>query len=214
MKHIQKLERYFARRGIVSVFQYIVLTMSTVYLLSFTPASNIINSITLVKGALLRFELWRIFTFILVPPAMSPLSAILYFYFIYYIGINLEKRWGITKFLLFYLTGMVSIVLATLLAGVGTNIYLNLSLLFAFSLTYPEQVFHLFFVFPIKVKWIGIFNLLYQIVLLISSNNPHRINIAFSFINVLLFLGGDIINTFRTAVYRWNRKKQFRKNFK
>lgn len=214
MKHIQKLERYFARQGIVSVFQYIVLTMATVYLLSFTPASNIISSITLVKNALLRFELWRIFTFIFVPPAMSPLSAILYFYFIYYIGISLEKRWGITKFLLFYLTGMVSIVLATLLAGIGTNIYLNLSLLFAFSLTYPEQVFHLFFVFPIKVKWIGIFNLLYQIILLISGNNPHRINIAFSFINVLLFLGGDIINTLRTAAYRWNRKKQFRKNFK
>jgi len=87
---------------------------------------------------------------------------ILSLYFYYWIGNLLEREWGTPKFTLYYLSGMVLSVLTGLIVYFtgGTGIiygafYINLSMFFAFAVLYPDLQILLFFVIPVKVKWLA-----------------------------------------------------------
>ena len=88
---------------------------------------------------------------------------VLFLYLYYMIGSTLEREWGTAKFSLYYLSGAVLTILTGVLMGLITGNavmmgadYVNLSLFFAFAALYPETRFVLFFIIPIKVKWLAI----------------------------------------------------------
>ena len=82
------------------------------------------------------------------------------------IGQQLEYQWGAFRFNLYFLVGVIGHIAAAFLAyfvlgltGIYfpmTTNYLNLSLFFAFAALYPNTEFLIFFVLPIKVKWLAI----------------------------------------------------------
>ena len=51
---------------------------------------------------------------------------------------------------------MIGAIIAGLITGYGTNTYLNLSLFLAFATVAPDTTFLLFFILPVKAKWMGI----------------------------------------------------------
>jgi membrane associated rhomboid family serine protease len=70
----------------------------------------------------------------------------------------IEESWGSPRFLVFWLVSVLgaaatAIVLGQPLAG---DIFLKTSLLFTFATLFPETEFLVFFVLPVKVKWIAI----------------------------------------------------------
>lgn len=70
----------------------------------------------------------------------------------------LEERWGSPRFLAFWLISVLgaagtAVVLGVPLAG---DIFLTASLLFTFATLSPDTEFLLFFVLPVKVKWLAI----------------------------------------------------------
>ena len=85
-------------------------------------------------------------------------------YFYYWIGSTLEQRWGTAKFNLYYISGVVLTVIGTILASVisGFNYtvagstYVNLSMFLAFACLFPDTQVLLFFIIPIKMKWLAI----------------------------------------------------------
>ena len=82
------------------------------------------------------------------------------------IGTQLERQWGAFRFNLYFLVGVIRHILAAVVAyfvlgltGIFfpmTTNYLNLSLFFAFAALYPNTQFLLFFVIPVKIKWLAI----------------------------------------------------------
>ncbi len=78
------------------------------------------------------------------------------------LGDGLEQAWGSFKLNLYYLIGMVGTTVAVFLLGSSdaTGIYLNLSLFFAFATLFPNYPILLFFIFPVRVKWIALVSLL------------------------------------------------------
>ena len=78
------------------------------------------------------------------------------------IGSSLERSWGAFRFNLYFFAGVLFHVLAAILVYVITGItlpmgttYLNLSLYFAFAMVYPNVEFLLFFIIPVKVKYLA-----------------------------------------------------------
>ena len=63
--------------------------------------------------------------------SLSPLWILFNLYFYCLLGRGLEQQWGVFRFNLYYLCGMVGAILTCLITGYGTNYYLNL--LFAVS---------------------------------------------------------------------------------
>ena len=213
MKLLNQLERKLYRLPLKPFFRYMVLAMAGIYVLElFFPTFNLISRMSLFTAPLLRGEIWRVLTFLIVPPFGGILQAALSLYFFFFIGTALETRWGVRRFFLFYVIGAVFAIIAAFFTGYGTNLYLNLSLFFAFAVIYPDYQILLFFVLPIKVKWLALLNLIFYFASLINAPDYTRAAIIASLLHILLFFGGDLTNMARSTINQWNRRQAFKKN--
>ncbi|HHT08067.1 MAG TPA: rhomboid family intramembrane serine protease [Clostridiales bacterium] len=211
MKLLNQLERKLYKFRIQPFFSYIVFAMAGIYLIDlFFPQFFLISRMMLFTPAVYAGEIWRLITFIIIPPGGSILQTALTLYFYYFVGTALENRWGPRRFLLFYAIGVISAIIAALITGIGTNLYLNLSLFFAFAILYPDFQLLLFLVLPIKVKWLALLNGLYYLYGFVNGNWAIRVAILFSLANLLLFFGGDIYNHLRMAISQWKRRQAFK----
>lgn len=211
MKLLNQLERRLYKFRIQPFFSYIVFAMAGIYLIDlFFPQFFLISRLMLITPAVYAGEIWRLITFIIIPPGGSILQTALTLYFYYFVGTALENRWGPRRFLLYYVIGVFSAVIAALITGFGTNLYLNLSLFFAFAILYPDFQLLLFLVLPIKVKWLALLNGLYYLYGFVNGNWAIRVAILFSLANLLLFFGGDLYNHLRMAISQWKRRQAFK----
>ena len=164
------VDRFCARHprfGIPNLMLYIVIGNVAVYLLSVLTRSNDIGALNFLAfslGGLLRGEVWRIITFVFVPEYTSPFWLIVSLYFYYWIGSTLEREWGTARFNLYYLSGtlltVLGAVLSSLITGqygllVAGTTYVNLSMFLAFAVLFPNVQVLLFFIIPVKMKWLA-----------------------------------------------------------
>ena len=211
MNLMDKAERKLYRLQIRPFFRYIIFAMAGVYLLQmFFPTFNLIGLLSLYMPAVFRGQLWRVLTFLIVPPISSPLFVLLTMYFYYFIGTALENRWGARRVLLYYTIGASGAILAALLTQYGTNTYLYLSMFFAFAILNPENQVLLFFVVPVKMKWLAIINAVFFVYAFIIGSWAERIALLFSILNIILFFGGDIINLVSNSIAQWKRRQSFK----
>ena len=68
-----------------------------------------------------------------------------------------------------------------------TTEFLNFSLFFAFAATFPDLEFLLFFVIPIKAKWLALFNGIYFLYGFVKGGTSIRVTIVLSLLNFILF---------------------------
>jgi len=180
MNWITKLERKFGRHTIQNLPAYIAAAYVIGLVMYYTSPSFYENWLCLDAGMILRGQIWRIVTFVIQPPTTNLFFFLFAVYLYYMIGDALVKTWGAFRFNLYYTAGMLFHVAGALAAyGItyalyGTGIsfhlgadYLNLSLFFAFAALFPDVQLLLFFIIPIKIKWLAYFDgafFLYKIV--------------------------------------------------
>ena len=184
MKKIyESVERFCARHtrfGIPNLMRYIVIGNVVVYILSLLSRNadaTALDFLAFNLNGLLHGEVWRLVSFVFVPGYASPFALIISLYFYYWIGSTLERQWGTAKFNLYYFSGVLLTVIGTVLASLisGTNFtivgteYVNLSMFLAFALLFPDTQVLLFFIIPIKMKWLAIIDGVLFAVEIISS---------------------------------------------
>jgi hypothetical protein len=105
----------------------------------------------------LQGEWWRVITFFTIPLGKGIWMAI-YFLFLYFMLSRLEAYWGEFKLTMYFLIAWLGTVLASLLLGfpVMHFAYIQITFLFALATIMPDHTIYLFFVLPVKLKWIGI----------------------------------------------------------
>ena len=147
------------RLSIPGLMRYIVIGNVLVYLLDLFGAGGVpvaSNLLSFSAAAILQGQVWRIITFIFVPmPGQNILFFALTLYLYYFIGNALEREWGSNKFTIFYCFGVILNILVGFLAGSASMYYVNLSMFFAFATLYPDLQFLLFFIIPVKAKWLA-----------------------------------------------------------
>ena len=211
------LERKLRRYTIADLMKYIVIGQGLVYILMFVWPSlgnTLYASIVLTRSALMRGQIWRLITFVFAPPTSSPIFALFALYFYYMIGTTLEHRWGKVKFNLYYGVGMICAWIACLLTGYATNTYLNLSLFFAFAAMLPNEEVYLFGILPIKMKYLALVDVLIYLQQFIAGSASTRVTIVLCLLNVILFLGGDLLHTLRRESQYWKTRYNFRKTMR
>ena len=162
------VDRFCARHprfGITNLMRYIVIGTAVIYLLRmFLTDVSALDFLNFNLNALLRGEVWRIVSFIFVPNTARPFMLLIELYFYYWIGSTLERQWGTAKFNLYYFSGVlltvIAVSVASLIGGINLVIsgtyYINLSMFLAFACLFPDTQVLLFFVIPIKMKWLAI----------------------------------------------------------
>ena len=144
---------------IPNLMQYVVIGQGIVFALMMiwpTVGYTLLRLITLNRDQIFHLQVWRLVTFVFVPPSSSPLFIIFALYFYYFIGQGLERLWGSARFCLFYYIGMLGAILACLITGYADNSFLNLSLFFAYAAMWPDEQVLLFMIIPVKMKYLAI----------------------------------------------------------
>ena len=187
---LNKLERSIRRYTIPRLMQYLCIGMLGVFILDYLPGLGSASFFLMfIRERILRGEIWRLITFIFLPTSDNIVWFLLSLYFYYFLGTTLENHWGTAKFNLYYLIGILGNILAGFLTGYATNVYLNLSLLLSFAVLYPEMEFMIFFVLPVKAKWLGMIDGALLIALFLQADWGGKLSLVLSLLPFLLFFG-------------------------
>ncbi len=181
---MSKFENKFGRYAINNLTIKLIICYVIGYILRYAPSGvNILNFMTLDVHAILHGQIWRLFTWILVPPSDSNLFFILIMlYFYYSIGTTMERVWGEYKYNVYIFTGLLLMIAAAFISYilliifvkngmimydvascssaisiVFSTYYINMSILLAFASTFPDNMVLFMFIIPLKMKWLGIF---------------------------------------------------------
>jgi len=167
IQFFNKLEKKYGRYAISNLMYYIV------FINIIGAVIGVINPqiyslwLSLDFDRIFHGQVWRLFTFILEPAVSSPTDVFWFAinqYLYYMIGNALERAWGAFRFNMYYLSGVLLTILGCLVLylawgvpsiGIGLG-YVYQAMFLAFAVLYPDMQLMLFFILPIKVKWLGI----------------------------------------------------------
>jgi membrane associated rhomboid family serine protease len=208
---LDKLERKFGRLAISGLMKYIVVLNGLVYLLMYLdPTGAYVHTLTLIPQLVWAGEFWRLITYIFIPPSASPLFILFILYFYYLIGSTLEQEWGSFKFNLFYLFGIIGTTLAAFITGgETTSLYLNLSLFLAFAQLFPDFELLLFFILPVKIKYLGWLQWAFIALTVITASLPAKIAALVSVVNFFIFFGKDLFSQAKLNNRSYQRRQKF-----
>ncbi len=191
MRKLYRLSYKYGRYSIQNLMLIIVCAQAFVYVASMMNGS-FVSLLTLDMDMVLSGQVWRLITFVFIPPASSPIFILIALYFYYMIGSALENQWGSFLFNVYYLIGILGAIVAAVITGYGTNVYINLSLFFAFAILFPDFELLLFFVLPLKIKYLALFNAIVYGYSFITGTWYIRASIVFSLVNLVLFFWPNI----------------------
>lgn len=209
---MSNFERKFGKYAIRNLSLMLIMCYAVGYLITLINP-NFLMYLTLNPYAILHGQIWRIVTWIIIPPESSNLFFVLIMlYFYYSLGTSLERTWGTYRYNVYIFLGMIFTVLGSFLmmgycylvdgeaiAVLGaevffsymstffTTYYVNMSIFLAFAATFPEVQVLLMFIIPIKVKWLGILYGVMLIVEFIQGNAYSRFAMGASLLNFVVF---------------------------
>lgn len=213
-KLLDKLNRKIGRFSISNLMVYMIAGMVVVFfcdiLLSSAEKPSLSGFISFDRDAILGGQVWRFITYAFEYPPSSPLFMLFTLYFYWLIGSALEREWGSFRFNVFYFSSILLTAGVGLITGFATNYFFNMALFFAFAILYPDNEVLLFFVLPIKIKYLAIIDAVYFAYMLIVYPWPGRICLLISIAILVLFFLGDIINSIKRTYRRMMWKRNFR----
>jgi hypothetical protein len=207
MALIDRLEKKLGRYAVPNVTVFLIAGQSLFYVL-FLMGRLDPNLIQLSAGGLLQGEWWRLVTFPFDPPVQNLLFAFFAWYLFYLMGSALEEHWGAFRYNLFLLVGYLLTVAVSFLvpAYPVSNAFLGGSVFLAFAFLFPDFQLLLFFVLPVRIKWLALLTWLGYGYLLLAGGWPSRLLVLASIGNFLLFFARDIL-----VNLKYGRKKVAKK---
>ncbi len=198
--------------GIQNLTLILIFGYAIGYILQLT-STPVLQYLTLDPYQILQGQVWRLVTWLLVPPSGFDFFTLLMLYFYYQIGTLLERLWGTAKYTRYILGGIVLTVLSSFVmlaylkyvngySGVNlayasalnsllgfSTYYINLSIFMGYAATFPDMRVLLLFVIPIKVKVLGIIDILLLVYMFVSTANLGiRFAIGAALLNIAIFL--------------------------
>lgn len=210
---LYRMENKYGHKAIPNLMMTVVIGMAIVFVADLlNPSVNLQSYLYLSRDAILHGQVWRLLTFIFLPPDSSLLFILFSLYFYYWIGSALENQWGSFRFNMYYLCGVLGTVAACFITGSADNFFLNMSLFFAFAALYPDMQVLLFFILPIKVKWLAWVDAALFLFQFITGGISTKVAIVMSLLNFFIFFGPDFFRRIFNDARYWKTRAQFRRN--
>ncbi len=223
MNLLIKLERKFGRYAIRNLMKYIVVLFIVGLMVgSFFP-DVYFRYLALDFDMIARGQVWRLITFII---PLGSMGGILFFaiatYFYYLIGNTLEQHWGAFRLNLYFFSGVLFNIIASFISYLVGTPYVSYNSLdficstmfFAFAALYPNTPFYIYFLIPVKAKYLALFEgiiYLYNIYIYIRAGQFILIlPLVIAFANFLIFFFATR-NYRRISPSEMKRKANFRR---
>jgi hypothetical protein len=194
MTLLDRLEKSIRPVAIPNITLYLIFGQVFAFGASFVGQFNLIH-IALHPTLVLEGQIWRVVTFLFVPPVTwHPVLIAFAWYIFYLMGNALEQYWGTARYNLFLLIGWAATVLVAFVPPFGwaSNSFLAGTVFLAFAWLNPNFQLMLFFVLPVKVKWLALLAWLGYAFSFIVGPMTVRLSVLAAVFNFLLFFGQDI----------------------
>lgn len=223
MQFMNKWERKFGRYAIQGLMKYVIACYIIGYVIEYAMPS-FLSYITLEPYLIFhQGQIWRLISWVLIPPSRSNIIFVIIMLVLYYqLGTALEQTWGAFRFNLYIFGGVIFTIVGALIlyliVGVNTPVmigtafstyYINMTIFLAFAVCYPDTRVMLYFLIPIKMKWMAI---VYGVLIgyeFVVSGWAGRVAIFASVLNFIIFF--LMTRNLRTISPKEIRRK---KNFK
>ena len=229
MDFLHKWDQKYGKHAIPHLTRYIIMTYIAGYILMLIGGINgsytaISSLFTLSPSLILRGQVWRIFSWLLIPPNSLTSSAydlltIIMLFVYYQLGTLLEKMWGDFLYNVYIFTGLIMTIIGAFLLYVCTGhdygalfstYYVSLSIFLGFAMTFPEQRMLFMFFIPIKIKYLAIVDIFYLVYSVVQAGRyglwlPVLVMILCSLAGTILFFFGTRKNgviTFKNRVQK------------
>jgi hypothetical protein len=218
MRFLRRLEQNLGRFAVPQVTIAIIAVQVLAYALIVSQPNPqkelaVLDRLLLYADKVLEGEVWRLATFVAVPPVigksmLGPIWAFLAWYVFYLLGTTLEQYWGAFRYNLYLLVGYVATVAAAFLTPhvPATNFYYLESVFLAFAFLFPDFQFLLFFILPVKVKWLALIAWVQYGLLFAFGGFAERVMILAAIANFLLFFWREILDRVQTGRRRMARQ--------
>ncbi|MBE5902026.1 MAG: hypothetical protein E7280_08985 [Lachnospiraceae bacterium] len=200
MKLINRLERALGKFAIPHLITYIIAAYAIGFVLELI-GGNFLYYLTLEPYYILKGQIWRLVSWIFIPDT-SGIWALIMMIFYYQIGTELEHYWGTFRFNLYiwggiFFTDIAALILYAVTYQIyktpypvsfmfGTS-YINLSMFLAFATCFPEEKVMLYFVIPVKMKWLAVVYAAISLYTAIVGGWIVRTAIIASLLNFIIF---------------------------
>lgn len=204
MNVLDRLQRRFGRYAVANLTMILIAGQVAAYALGFARP-DLPELIAFVPARFLAGELWRPLTFVFAMPPMHPVFAFFFWYLFYLMGTTLEHTWGTFRYNVFLLVGYVATVAVSFITPLqpASVVFLQGSVFLAFAYLYPDFQILLFFLLPVKIKWLALVAWIgYLYKLAFGPGFDVRLLVAASLANFFLFFGRDIVMRMRGAQRR------------
>ena len=203
MNWLDKLERKLGRFASPNLTVYLligyVIGFGVMYLMP-----EMVGYLTLEPALILRGQVWRLISWVLIPPTTNLISLVFLVLLYYSLGTALERTWGSFRYNVYIFSGLLFTVLAvfglyafyyfrygvevplSVIGLIGTN-YITMSIFLAFAAIYPNMEVMLYFILPIKMKWMALVYVVLAGYDFINGGIGIRVAIGASLLNFVIF---------------------------
>ena len=234
MSFINTLEKKLGHFAIPHVVRILALFQLAVWFMCFIRP-EFVSTLLLSKHLILQGEIWRLVTWVLYLGPIDPIWIFFEIYLLFLFGDALEEAWGAFRLNLYIFGGILAVIMQTmlfsseqalptgfikvmpkevadLLATIVQNPYqtqfFSSTLLFAFACFVPNYEILLYFILPIKVKWLALLTAITLALTFISSPSA-RLPILFSVLNFLVAFGPALIKMLKQKAIVVERRSRF-----
>ncbi|MCK6490922.1 MAG: hypothetical protein L6R48_21935 [Planctomycetes bacterium] len=202
------LERRLGRYAIPRLGLVIALGQVVTYLAGMSLGEGVAERFTgrlaLDPAAILRGEWWRLVSFVFRAPDTHPLFLLMGLWFFWFTSGALEARWGAFRFNCFIALGWLATLAAAAIGhfalGQGGLVegawYLG-SVFLAFAWLHPDYLIYVFFVLPLKAKWLALVTWIGFALAFVTGGTWMRLLVLAAVANFLAFFGGDLLRRLR-----------------
>ena len=202
------LEQKFGRLAIPNIVRVIAaLQFINWFLLNWSP--EFVSKLLFDPNLILQGEVWRLVSYIIVPGGTS-IIWLLTISFLWMINDGLEQAWGSFRLNLYLFFGMACVVAGGFLLPVpNTGWLVWATLLFAFAVYFPDQEILLFFVLPIKIKWLALITAAGIGFVFLGAPLLLKASMLVSMLNFFVTFGPGFIRQMRHRGEVADRRKRF-----
>ena len=207
-------------KGIPNLMLWICIGNALVYFLSqFGTPLSLYSALSFDPQAIAHGQVWRLFSYIFTFAGIGDMSIYSIFsvalalYCSYWPARYLEQLWGSLRVNLYYLIGILAMDVYAMLVyflfhvsyGVSA-LYLNLSMFLAFAVLFPDVQVLLFFIIPIKVKYLAYVDAALFVLGIVTTSFPLNLLPVVAVLNYLVYCGDWLFDFFRPSHVRQRQK--------
>lgn len=200
MTALSTLERKLSKYIPENITKYLLIGQVLSYLLVYARPEY--QHYFFLTGRLLfKGEFWRLVTILIAPTSENIIFVVFAWYFFYLLGTALELQWGSYRYVIYIAISYIAVVLFSLVfqdVSISSG-FIYVSLFLAYAHLNPNFRLLLFFIIPVKIKWLAYLAWAGLIATILFGSLPTKILTILSVSNFLIFFYADIAYAIKTG---------------